>query len=169
MAQRDHHRINDPRQAWSPTAGPRRTASPVLALQRLIGNRATGRVLARRDEPGPGTLENSVRIGKLGPIEISDSNIAAWIGKKADVADLIVTTVKGKHSDELKRMSDSKTRIDSIEVQSLTGPNSWVTVTFKNAIIQGYAPDASGKTERWTATGFDAVDIKRTSIGKPRP
>jgi hypothetical protein len=168
MAQRDHHRVSDPRQGRSPTVVPRRTGSPVLALQRLIGNRATTRVLGRKDDPGPGTLENSVRIGKLGLIEISESNIDAWIAKKADVTDLIVTTVEGKHSAELKRMSDSKERIDNIEVVSVTGKNSWVTVTFKNAVIQGYAPDASGKAERWTATGFDAVDIKRTSLGKPR-
>ena len=80
-----------------------------------------------------------------------------------------MTTAKGTHSDELKRMSDSKARIPSIEVQSITGENSWFKVTFKNAVIRGYAPASSGKTERWKATGFDAVDIKRTSIGKPRP
>jgi hypothetical protein len=147
---------------------PRRTASPVLALQRALGNRRTTRVLARKGDPGPGTFEHSVRIGKLGPIEISDSNIADWTGKK-DVNDLIVTTVKGKHSDELQRMSDGRTRIENIAVQSITGQNTWVIVTFKNAVIKDYAPDPSGKTERWRATQFDAVDIKRTSIGTPRP
>ena len=149
-------------------APPRRTASPVLTLQRAIGNRGTTRVVARKGGSGSGTFENSVRIGKLGPIEITESNIADWIGKKADVDDLIVTTAMGKHSDELKSMSDGKTRIDTIEVQSITGQNSWVIVTFKNAVIKGYAPGPSGKTERWKATRFDAVDIKRTAIGKPR-
>jgi hypothetical protein len=169
MSQRDHYRSSEPRQARSHTASPRRTASPVLALQRAIGNRGTTRVLARDGGPGPGTFDNSVQIGKLGPIEISESNIADWIGKKADADYLIVTTVKGKHSDELKRMSDGKARIDNIQIQSITGQNTWVIVTFKNAVIKGYAADSSGKTESWKATGFDAVDIKRTSIGKPRP
>jgi hypothetical protein len=169
MSQRDHDPSSKPRQARSGTAVPRRSASPVLALQRAVGNRGTTRVLARQGGSGRGTFENSVRIGKLVPIEITESNIADWIGKKADADDLIVTTVKGKQSDELQRMSESKARIDNIEVQSISGENSWVIVTFKNAVITGYAPDPSGKTERWKATRFDAVDIKRTSIGKPRP
>lgn len=166
MSQRDHLR-SSPRQARSHTAASRRSANPVLALQRAIGNRGTTRVLARKGGSA-GTFEHSVRIGKLAPIEITESNIADWIGKKADANDLIVTTVKGKHSDELKSKSESKARIEDIEVQSLTGENSWVIVTFKNVLIRGYALDPSGKTERWKATGFDAVDIKRTSIGKPR-
>jgi hypothetical protein len=169
MSQRDHVRSSEPGRGRSHTALPRRSANPVLALQRALGNRGTMRVLARKGGSGSGTFENSVRIGKLGPIEITKSNIADWIGKKADADDLIVTTVKGKHSDELKRMSDSKARIESLEVQSISGQNSWVIVTFKNAVIKGYAPDPSGKTESWKATRFDAVDIKRTSIGKPRP
>ena len=169
MSQRDHVRSSESGRGRSHTALPRRSANPVLALQRALGNRGTMRVLARTGGSGSGTFENSVRIGKLGPIEITESNIADWIGKKADADDLIVTTVKGKHSDELKRMSDSKARIESLEVQSISGQNSWVIVTFKNAVIKGYAPDPSGKTESWKATRFDAVDIKRTSIGKPRP
>jgi hypothetical protein len=169
MSQRDHARSSEPGRARSHTALPRRRANPVVALQRALGNRGTMRVLARKGGSGRGTFETSVRIGKLGPIEITESNIADWIGKKADADDLIVTTVKGKHSDELKRMSDSKARIDNLEVQSISGQNSWVIVRFRNAVIRGYAPDPSGKTESWRATRFDAVNIERTSIGKPRP
>jgi hypothetical protein len=168
MSQRDHDRSSEPRQTRSRTALPRRSASPVLGLQRTIGNRGTARMLARKGASAA-AFENSVRIGKLGPIEITESNIADWIGKKADADDLIVTTAKGKHSDELKRLSDSKSRVDGIEVQSITGQNTWVIVTFKNAVISGYTADPSGKTEQWKATRFDAVDIKRTAIGKPRP
>lgn len=127
------------------------------------------RLLGRKGASGSRTFEHSVRIGKLGPIEISESNIAAWIGKKGDADDLVATTVKGEHSDELKRMSDGKARIATLEVQSIIGQNSWVVVTFKNAVIRGYAADPSGETESWKATRFDAVDIRRTSIGTPRP
>jgi hypothetical protein len=169
MSQRDHIGSVESERARSRVAVPRRGANPVLALQRAVGNRGTMRVLARKGGSGSGTFENSVRIGKLGPIEISESNIADWIARKSEADDLIVTTVKGKHSGELKRMSESKARIDSLEVQSISGQNSWVVVTFKNAVIRGYASDPSGKTESWKATQFDAVDIKRTSIGKPRP
>jgi hypothetical protein len=169
MSHRDHDRSSEPRRARPPTALARRGANPVLALQRALGNRGTTQVLARKGASGPGTLEHSVRIGKLGPVEITDSNIADWIGKKADADELSVTTVKGKHSAELQRMSDGKSRIESIEVTSIIGQNSWVIVTFRNAIISDYAPDPSGKTEQWKAIRFDAVDIKRTSIGQPRP
>lgn len=166
MSQRDHDR-SQPRQTRSHTAAPRRSANPVLALQRAIGNRGTTRVLGR--EGSEGTFEHSVRIGKLGPIEITESNIADWIGKKGGAEELIVTTAKGEHSAELMHMSDGKARVDTLEVQSLTGQNGWIIVTFKNAVITGYEPDAAGKTESWKAIRFDAVDIKRTSIGKPRP
>jgi hypothetical protein len=167
MYQRDHDRRSEPGQTRPHPALPRRSAGPVLALQRAIGNRATTEVLARKKG---GTFENSVQIGKLGPIEITESNIAEWtVGKKAGAESLILTTVKGKHSDELKRMSDNKTRNDSIEVSSVTGQNSWVIVTFKPAVIRGYTADPSGKTEQWKVTGFEAVNITRTSIGKPRP
>jgi hypothetical protein len=143
----------------------------VLALQRSVGNRATAQLLARQSGGGSGrgTFENSVQIGKLGPIEITQSNVADWIAHKASADDLQVTTVSGKHSAELKQMSDGKSRIDAIEVSAITGENSWVIVTFRRARIRGYEADSSGKTEQWKAVDFDGVDIQRTSIGKPRP
>jgi hypothetical protein len=155
--------------AGRPSGLARRGPAPAAVLQRALGNRAMNQILARKGPKNRGTFEHSVRIGKLGPIEIKDSNIDAWIGGKADAEDLIVTTVQGKHSDELKRLSDSRTRVETLEVATVTGQNSWVTVTFHNAIIKGYTADADGKTEQWRAVRFDAVDIKRTSIGAPRP
>jgi hypothetical protein len=149
-------------------AMPRRGDSPVLALQRSLGNRATAQLLARKGS-GRGTFENSVQIGKLGPVEISQSNIGDWIAHKSSAEDLELTTVAGKHSSELKQMTDGKTKVDSIQVQALTGENSWVIVTFRHAVLRGYAADPSGKTEQWKATDFDAVHIERTSIGTPRP
>jgi hypothetical protein len=168
MSHRDHDRSRAPGPDRAQSSAPRRAGSPILALQRAIGNRATTHVLARK-APGTGTFEHSVQIGKLGPIEITDSNIDAWVSNKDGAADLIVTTAKGKHSQELKRLSESKTKIDTIAVSSITGQNSWVIVTFGHAQIRGYEEDPSGKTERWKAVGFDTVNIKRTSIGTPRP
>lgn len=163
MHQREHDRSNGPGQ----TARPRRGAHPVLALQRLIGNRGTTQLIARQKNAG--TFPHSVRIGKLGPIEIKESNIADWLGKK-NPENLTLTTAKGKKtSDELKRMSDDKTRVDAVEVNSVSGENTMIKVTFRNARIKGYAADASGETESWTVTGFDAVNIERISIGKHRP
>jgi hypothetical protein len=168
MSQRDHDRSNASGHSGSRAVLARRTASPILSLQRSIGNRATTGVLARKASD-KGTFEHSVQIGKLGPIEIADSNIDAWVVKKDGADDLIVTTVKGKHSDELKRMAESKIKIDKLEVSTVTGQNSWAIVTFHHVVIRGYEDDASGKTEHWKAVGFDEVNIKRTSIGTPRP
>jgi hypothetical protein len=168
MSRLVHHDRSDPDRARSQPVPPRRSVVPVLALQRAVGNRGTTQVLARKGPDGA-SFENSVRVGKLGPIEVTGSNVADWTGKRADADDLDVTSVKGKHSDELKRLSESRTRVDKIEVQSIVGQNSWVIITFKNARIRGYAADDSSKTEHWKAVDFDAVDIKRTSIGKPRP
>jgi len=165
---RDPDRTRGPRQGPS-RAARGRAASPVIGLQQALGNRGTGQVLARRPAAGQGTLEHSVRIGRLGPVEVKESNAADWASHKADAADLVITTVKGRHSKELQRLADGRTRVDRIEVQAVTGQNSWVIVTFKNAVITGYEADPGGKTESWTATRFDGVDIKRTSIGTPRP
>jgi hypothetical protein len=154
-----------------PAQAPGRPAGiPVAALQHAVGNRGMGQVLARRDAgKNAGTFENSVIIGKSGPIEVTESNIADWVSKKGGADDLVLTTKSGKHSAELKGKSDTRTRVDKIEVSTVTGQNSFVVITFKNARIRGYVEDASAGTESWKAVDFDAVDIKRTSIGKPRP
>jgi hypothetical protein len=169
MAQWDHDRRSAPGQG-RPRTGPRRGDGPVLALQRSLGNRATAQLLARQGAgSGHGTFENSVELGKLGPIEITQSNIGDWIAHKSSAEDLVLTTAMGPHSNELKQMAADKAKVDTIKVQSLVGENSWVIVTFTHAVIRKYAADASGKTEQWKATDFDAVHIERTSIGKPRP
>ncbi len=170
MSQRDHDRIGNAGQGRPRTAPPRRGDSSVLALQRSLGNRATAQLLARKGGgSGRGTFENSVQIGELGPIEITQSNVGDWVAHKSSAQDLELTTVMGKHSSELKQMADGKSKLDSIQVQTVTGQNSWVIVTFSHAVIRGYAADSSGKTEQWKAVDFDGVHIERTSIGKPRP
>lgn len=162
MFQREHDRSTGTGHA----ARPRRSAHPVLALQRLIGNRGTTQVLARQKK-NAGSFPHSVRIGKLGPIEIKESNIADWVGKK-NPETLTLTTAKGeKTSDEIKRLSEGRTRVDAIEVNSVSGENTMIKVTFRNGRIKGYAD--AGETESWTVTDFDAVNIERLSIGKHRP
>lgn len=163
MLERDRYR-----DGGEPRTGSRRAAGPVAGLQRALGNRGLGRALARKPATATrGTFEHSVRIADLGTIEVKESNASDWTDGKSGAGDLVLTTVKGKHSDKLKRMADGGDRIDAVEVQTITGQNSWVTVTFKHGRIRAY--EADEKTERWKLTRFDAVAINRLSIGKPRP
>jgi hypothetical protein len=169
MSQRDQDRRSAPGQGRS-RPGARRGDSPVLALQRSLGNRATAQLLARKGAgSGRGTFENSVQIGKLGPVEITQSNIGDWLAHKSSAEDLVVTTTMGAQSSELKQMAGSKSKVDTIKVQVLTGENSWTIVTFTHAVLSDYVADASGKTESWKAIDFDGVHIERTSIGTQRP
>jgi hypothetical protein len=170
MYQRDHDLLSDPGQTRQRPLS-RRGAHPVLALQRLIGNRATTRLLARKDgakTKNKGTMENSIKIGKLGPIEIKGGNLAEWVAKKVP-EQLIVTSTKGKHSEKLKRLSDDGTRFDEINVHAVTGANHWLVITIKNARVAGYSLDESTNTESWKLVDFDGVHFESTSIGVPRP
>jgi hypothetical protein len=163
MYQRQHDRGSAPGQAGRPRRGPH----PVLALQRLIGNRGTTQLLAREKKKNKGQFEHSVKFGKLAPIQITGGNVADWVAKK-DPENLVLTTTKGKHSDELKRMADSRERIEKLTVQSVVGENTFVVITFSNARIRGYTAEAQGKTEDWQVVDFDAVHRETTSIGKAR-
>jgi hypothetical protein len=71
----------------------RRSAHPVLALQRLIGNRGTVQVLAR-DKNRP-SFEHSVKVGKLGPVEIKGGNIGDSSGRTASSSSRSRTPASG--------------------------------------------------------------------------
>ena len=164
MYERHHERDGKPSKTRPNPPQPRRSVDPVLALQRAIGNRETARVLAREQDKNRPSFEHSVKIGKLGPIEITGGNIADWVAKK-DPDGLIVTSVEGKHSDELKRLFDSKARIDTVETTSVVGENTLVTIAFKNARVRRYSAD--GKAEEWMID-FDTVKRQTLSIGTAR-
>ena len=154
MYQRYHHRRDEPGELRPDPQAPRRSADAVLALQQAIGNRGTARLLARdKDDKNRPSFEHSVKIGKLGPIEITGGNIGDWAAKK-DPDGLKVISVNGKHSDELKRLFDSKARIDTVETASVVGENSLVTITFTKCRIRRYSTD--DKTEEWTVE-FDSA------------
>jgi hypothetical protein len=164
MAPRDRYRSTDvaPRSAPAPLA--RRSADPVLRLQRKIGNRATGRVLART----PATKdEGTVQIGKLPAIKIVGGNAGEWAAKK-NPDTLEITSEKGKHSDELERLSKDRTKIASLKVTTPMVDQSGkhldygsVEIEFVNAHITGYTVD--GKLETWRAVDFEAVHRTTTS------
>ena len=143
---------------------PRRSEDAVLALQRAIGNHGTARVLARDKDKNRPSFEHSVKIGKLGPIEITGGNIADWAAKK-DPDDLKVISAKGSHSDELKRLFESKARIDTVETDSVVGENTLVTILFKGCRVRRYSTD--GDKEEWTVE-FETAKRQTLSIGAPR-
>ena len=164
MYQRRHHRRDEADELRPDPPRPRRSVDAVLALQQAIGNRGTADVLAREQDKNRPSFEHSVKIGKLGPIEITGGNVADWAAKK-DPDGLKVISVNGKHSDELKRLFDSKARIDTVETASVVGENSLVTITFTNCRIRRYSTD--DKTEEWTVE-FDSAKRQTLSIGTPR-
>ena len=164
MYQRHHHRRGEPGEPRPDPPLPRRSVDAVLALQQAIGNRGTARLLAREKDKNRPSFEHSVKIGKLGPIEITGGNIGDWAAKK-DPDGLMVISAYGKHSEELKRLFDGKARIDTVETASVVGENSLVTITFKNCRIRRYSTDE--KKEEWTVE-FESAKRQTLSIGTAR-
>src|SRR5690348_12060046 len=82
----------------------RRSSDPVLALQRSIGNRAVGQVLAR--EP---VRTGTVQIGGVGQIKVKGGNLEEWAGT-ATLYTVDVTAHKGKHSAKLQKLCNARTR-----------------------------------------------------------
>lgn len=163
MAPRAQNRSSDRARASADAPVARRSADPVLRLQRMIGNRATGRVLAR----APATKDQgTVQIGKLPAIKIVGGNAGEWAAKK-NPDTLEITSEKGKHSPELERLSNDRSTVPSLKVTTPMVDQSGqhldfgsVEIEFVNARIAGYTVD--GKLETWRAVDFEAVH--RTTI-----
>ena len=134
----------------------------MLALQRTLGNRAVGQVLARKTTAaGP-----TIKIGKFS-IKVSGGNIDAWAAGEVPEA-LEVTSEKGKHSAELERMSKEKTRIDSLTL-TVAPPNKSneqldlgsLVIEITNGRVKNY--QLNEKTESWKIVDFDGVHRKKTT------
>jgi hypothetical protein len=138
----------------------RRANNPVLALQQAVGNRAFGQMLARKPSKKP-----TIQIGKLA-IEVAGGNIAAWAAGEVPEA-LEVTSHKGRHSAELERLSNDRTRIKSLTLTVAAANKSGeldlgsLAIEFTNARIKGYAVD--GKTESWQVADFAEVHRTKTT------
>ena len=155
------------RERTSEDAPPRATRdakSPVLELQRTVGNRAVGRLLARK---AAAPQQPTVKIGRWS-IVVGGGNIAAWAANEVpDTLD--VTSEKGKHSAELEKMSKEKTRIKSLTLtvaprNKSTGEHldaGSLAIEITNARIKGYVVD--GTTESWHVADFDGVHRTTTS------
>lgn len=145
----------------APVAHP--SANPVLRLQREIGNRATGQLLAR----APATNDQgTVKIGKLPAIKIVGGNAGEWAARK-DPNTLEITSKKGKHSGALERLSKDRSKIPSLKVTTPMVNQSGehldfgsVELEFGNAHIASYTVD--GNVEMWRAVDFETAH--RTTI-----
>jgi hypothetical protein len=142
----------------------RRSEDAVLALQRSIGNHGTARVLARDADKNRPNFPNSVKIGKLGPIEITGGNIDEWAAKKTP-DDLHVISPHGKHSEELKRLFDSKAQIETMETSSVVGENTIVTIVFEKCRIRRFSSD--DEHDDWLVE-YGGAKRQTLAIGTPR-
>jgi len=155
----DHRRPPGSSRAHAPLV-PRRS-NPVLVLQRSIGNRAVGQVLAR-DVLRTGT----VQIAGVGQIKVRGGNLDAWAGK--EVLDTVeVTSDKGKHSRKLEQLSTSGTKTDvtvmiapANEAGEQLNVGGGTQLEIKDARIKGYA--VKDGVETWRVAGFEQVH--RTKI-----
>lgn len=140
---------------------PPRRSNPVLVLQRSIGNRAVGQVLAR-DVLRMGT----VQIAGVGQIKVRGGNLDAWAGK--EVLDTVeVTSDKGKHSRKLEQLSTSGTKTDvtvmiapANEAGDQLNVGGGTQLEIQDARINGYA--VKDGVETWRVAGFERVH--RTKI-----
>jgi hypothetical protein len=142
-----------------------RRTDPVLALQRSIGNRAVGQVLARESAHDP-VRTGSVQIAGVGQIKVKGGNLEEWAGS-ATLYTVDVTSKKGKHSAKLQKLATARTRTDikvTIAPAFKAGENLNVgggtLLEIKAARIKDYAVEDG--VETWHLGDFEQV--RRTQI-----
>ena len=161
MPDRVTHRTREPGRVQADSSLGRRSSNPVLALQRSIGNRAVGQVLAR-DPVRTGT----VQIGSVGQIKVRGGNLEEWDGT-ATLDTVEVTSHKGKHSAKLQKLANSGTRTDvkvTIAPAQKAGEQLSVgggtLLEVSAAHIKDYAVEDG--VETWSVGDFERV--RRTKI-----
>jgi hypothetical protein len=106
------------------------------------------------------------RARELAPGQVAGGNIAAWAAGEVPDA-LEVTSQKARHSAELERLSNDRTRIKSLTLTVAAANKSGeldlgsLVIEFTNARIKGYAVD--GKTESWQVADFAEVHRTKTT------
>jgi hypothetical protein len=161
MPERVTHRRREPGRSQSDSSRVRRSSNPVLALQRSIGNRAVGQVLAR-DPVRTGT----VQIPSVGQIKVKGGNLEDWAGT-ATPNTVEVTSKKGKHSAKLQKLADARTRSDvkvTIAPAYKSGEQlnvgGGILLEVSAARVKGYAVEDG--VETWRLDDFEQV--RRTKI-----
>jgi hypothetical protein len=139
---------------------PQHAPHPVLALQRMVGNRAVAQMLARA-----ASASGSVQIPGVGTIKVSGGELEALTA--GDVPDTIgLSSHKGRHSAKLEKLADEQTRSD-IKLTIAAGAKAGeelniggTTLEIKGARIHGYA--VTGGVETWQLVDF--TNVHRTKV-----
>jgi hypothetical protein len=161
MPDRDSHRRHQPAASQAPPALRNRNSSPVLALQRSIGNRAVAQVLARSP-----VRTGSIQIAGVGDIKVKGGNLDDWTGTQSfDTVE--VTSQKGRHSRKLEQLANAGTRTDvkvTIAPANQAGEQLSVgggtLLEIKRAHIAEYSVDNG--VETWRVGDFQ--EVHRTKI-----
>jgi hypothetical protein len=161
VPERQTDRRAEPGRKPDPPSRLRRSADPVLALQRSIGNRAVGQVLARAP-----VRTGTVEIGAVGAIKVKGGNLEQWAGKGApDTVE--VTSEKGRHSAKLEKLANARTRIDvkvtiapanNAGEQLNVGGGTLLEIT--DARVKSYS--VQDGVETWSLGDFE--NVKRTKV-----
>jgi hypothetical protein len=161
MPQRVIHRHREAEHSQAGPSPARRTSHSVLALQRSIGNRAVGQVLAR--EP---VRTGTVQIAGVGQIKVRGGNLEEWAGA-AELYTVDVTSQKGKHSAKLQKLCNARTRTNvkvTIAPANQAGEQlnvgGGIVLEIENARIKDYAVENG--VETWRLGDFEKV--RRTKI-----
>jgi hypothetical protein len=161
MPERVTQRRRDPGRREADSSLVRRSSNPVIALQRSIGNRAVGQVLAR-DPVRTGTIQ----IGGIGQIKVKGGNLEEWAGT-ATLDTVEVTSQKGKHSAKLQKLSNAGTKMDiKVTIAPVNKAGEQLSVgggtllEIQGARIKGYAVEDG--VETWRLAGFE--NVHRTKI-----
>ncbi len=158
MPEREFHRRREPGRTGAAASLPRRSANPVLALQRSIGNRAVSQMLARSP-----ARNGTVQIGGVGTIKVKGSNFDEWETDTLFTVD--VTSEKGKHSAKLEKLSKERTRTDvtvTMAPANKAGQEldlGGTILEIKNARIKGYT--LKDGVETWHVGDFQDVARKK--------
>ena len=161
MPERTTDRRRKPGRTQASPSPPRRITNPVVALQRAIGNRAVGQMLART----PARI-GTVQIGGVGTIKVKGGNLEDWAGKGApDTVEL--TSERGKHSAKLEKLATDRTRADvKVTISPANNAGEELNVgggtllEIEGARIKGYVLEDG--VETWRLADFE--NVKRTQI-----
>ena len=161
MPDRDTRRRHHPAASQAPPALRDRNSSPVLALQRSIGNRAVAQVLARS-----AVRTGSIHIAGVGDVKVKGGNLDDWTGTRSfDTVE--VTSQKGRHSRKLEQLANAGTRSDvkvTIAPANQAGEQLSVgggtLLEIKGARVSDYS--VANGVETWRVGDFQ--EVHRTKI-----